>query len=142
MAAPTPSVVPVVEIELLGETRHLRLDFAGIAAAERATGKSFLRSTSIAMAGANELTAILWGCLLHEDPDLKLEDVRSWITYANAGYLAETVMDAVLACFPAPDGDEDGDDGASDPTETAPRGRSSGRSRASSSASRRKNSGD
>lgn len=140
--APFPSVVPEVELEL-DRPRRLRMDFAGIAAAERATGKSFLRPGAIAAAGAGDTTAILWGCLLHEDPKLKLEDVRSWIHYGNADYVTEKVMEAVLACFPKPDDEylAEGDDGASDPTETAPSGRTSGRSRGSSSGSRRKSSG-
>lgn len=137
---PILSVVPMVEIEL-DRTRHLRMDFAGIAAAERVTGKSFLRSTAIAQAGANDLTAILWGCLLHEDPELKLETVRGWVHFGNAAYVASTIMDAVMACFPAPEEhDAEGDDGAGDPTER-PTGPTSGRSRASSSGSRRKSSG-
>lgn len=141
--APKPAIGPVVEIEL-DRPRTLRLDFAGIAAAERATGKSFLRPGAIVVAGANEMTAILWGCLLHEDPQLRLEDVRSWISYGNVNYVVERVMEAVVACFPEPDEDlvADGDDGASDPTATASQtGTKSGRSHASSSGSRRKSSG-
>lgn len=141
--APMPSIGPVVEIEL-DKPRTLRLDFAGIAAAERATGRSFLRPGAVATANANEMTALLWGCLLHEDPQLKLETVRSWISYGNVNYVVERVMEAVVACFPEPEDDAiaDGDDGAGDPTEPASQtGTKSGRSRASSSGSKRTSSG-
>lgn len=143
MPEPTPSVVPTIEVELLGKTRNLRMDFAGIAAAERATGRSFLTLTAIASAGASGLTAILWGCLLHEDPDLKLKDVQAAIHYGNIDYFTDRVMQAVAACFPDPDDViETGDDGTADPTEDPQPGQTSGRSRGSNSKSKSKSSGD
>jgi len=138
-----PSLVEDVEIEIGGKLRHLRMDFRAIAAAERVTGKNLLRPGSVATAGASEMTAILWGCLLHEEPDLTLDIVRSWIHYGNAADTFVAVMDAVARCFPDPDDViETGDDGAEDPTEAVQDGPKSGRSRGSSSKSRRRNSGD
>lgn len=138
-----PSLVEDVEIEIGGKARHLRMDFRAIAAAERATGRNLLRPGSVAAAGASEMTAILWGCLLHEEPDLTLDTVRSWITYGNAADTFVAVMDAVAKCFPDPDDViETGDDGAEDPTEKSQAGQTRGRSRGSSSKSKRGNSGD
>lgn len=143
MAESMPSLVEDVEIEIGGKTRRLRMDFRAIASAERVTGRNLLRPGSVAAAGASEVTAILWGCLLHEEPDLKLDDVRSWITYGNASEVFSAVMQAVARCFPdADDTIETGDDGAEDPTEKVQDGPKSGRSRGSSSKSRRKSSGD
>lgn len=143
MPEPAPFVVPTIEVELLGKTRHLRLDFAGIAAAERVTGKPFLALSAIANAGASGLTSVLWGCLLHEDPDLKLRDVQEAIHFGNAPYFTEKVMEAVAACYPDPDDLlANGDDGTEDPTEGPQPGQKSGRSRGSNSKSKSKSSGD
>jgi len=142
MAESLPSLVEDVEIEIGGKLRHLRMDFRAIAAAERATGRNLLRPGSVAAAGASEVTAILWGCLLHEEPGLKLDDVRSWIHYGNVDDAFTAVMQAVARCFPDPDDViETGDDGAADPTEKSQAGQTRGRSRGSNSRSKRGSSG-
>ncbi|MEM3453497.1 MAG: hypothetical protein QW835_07745 [Candidatus Hadarchaeum sp.] len=76
--------VPLIEIKL-DKVRHLRLDFNALAKAEEVTGKSFLTSEGLSWAttSAKGLRALIWACLLHEDPDLTLEEVGGLLNYAN-----------------------------------------------------------
>src|SRR4051812_1595755 len=93
-------IAPAVEIEIGGDTRHLLLDFNAIAAAESATGKNYLTIGALSRPGGADVTALLWGALLHETPELTLREVRSWVSYANIVTITNKVYETINACFP------------------------------------------
>lgn len=130
-------LAPTVALEIGGEERHLRLDFNALAKAEGATGRNYLMVRNIQRGGAADMTAILWGGLLHESPKLTLDEVRSWVHLGNVNRVIEAIFEAVRLSFPEPEDGESGDageDGDADPLPaTPPRGRRSARTRASTS---------
>jgi hypothetical protein len=128
-------IAPVVDIEIGGTVRHLKLDFNGVAKAEEATGRNYLMVSHIRRGTAVDFTALLWGCLLHEDPSLTLEQVRSWVTFGNIARVIEAVMDAVTRSFPQADSEPAAEAGNVVPLERAsrPRGKRSGAAPASTS---------
>jgi hypothetical protein len=85
MSKPT---VPIVEIEL-DKLRHLRMDFNALAKVEEVTGKSFLNGVSWQNMTVRDYRALLWACLIHEDPELTLEDVGAMVHVGNVDYITE-----------------------------------------------------
>lgn len=81
---------PGVKI-VLDKERTLLLDLNGMAAFEEATGKSLFTSEMKENMGARELRALLWACLIHEEPALTLKDVGSWITAENMEEVARQI---------------------------------------------------
>ena len=129
-------LTPTIELELGGATRELVLDMNAIAAAEQATGTSFLLVRNIQRANAGEYSALAWGGLLHAEPELTLQQVRRWINMSNAGYVAGKVLEAVKLSFSTADDDEDAAPLAQSPAPKRTRraGTRSGASDASTSA--------
>jgi hypothetical protein len=78
--------VPIVEIEL-DKVRHLRMDFNALAQAEEVTGKSFLNGIAWQGMTVKDYRALIWACLLHEDPELTLEAVGSMVHVGNVEYV-------------------------------------------------------
>ena len=74
-----PPTAPIVSITFDRE-RHMRLDFNALARAESITGKSAL---DLDKPSATQMRALLWACLVDEDPALTIEQVGSWIHLGN-----------------------------------------------------------
>lgn len=101
MSRPT---IPVVEIEL-DKIRHLRLDFNALARAEEATGKSLLNGIAWQNMTVKDYRALVWACLLHEDPELTLEDVGSLIHVGNVEYVTSCLTQLWAASNPKEEAD-------------------------------------
>lgn len=125
---PTAPTVPIT----LDRERHLLLDFNAIAHAEEATRRNLLSTRTLMRVDATLLTALLWGALLHEDPQLTLADVRRLVTFRNVAAVNAAVNEALRLAFSEP---EEGESDA-DPLAPAslPAGSTSGASPASTSA--------
>lgn len=132
----THPVDGTVTVTLGGKERHLRLDFNALVALEDKLGRSLLGDDGLQIHSLREIRALLWACMLHEDPDVTEEEVGSWI---NAGEIA-TLEAAVKGITGAAlvQSEEAGDGPL--PVSPSP-GSTSGRRAGSTSASRRKRSG-
>jgi hypothetical protein len=99
-ARPVLRIVKPVPIEL-DRPRSLVMDFEAMARFEDATGVSAWSRE--AWNGTRYLPALVWAGLLHEDPDLTLEEVKSWrdiFHLANIGYLSERLGELWGATMP------------------------------------------
>lgn len=95
-----------VEIEL-DKTRHLKLDLNAMANFEKATGKSF---TEIGKdLSAQNIRALLWASLLHEEPKLSQNDVGGWIDVTNMSYVAKKLGELTNKSMPKSEANEGGE---------------------------------
>jgi hypothetical protein len=92
-----PTVNPV-KIDLDKE-RTLRFDFNAMANYEDATGANALLM-DWSKATAKQIKALVWGCLLHEDPALTLDQVGGMLHGGNAKMIGKKIMEAILAGSP------------------------------------------
>jgi len=81
---------PRIDIELGGKTRTLLLDFNALADFEEATGVNVLQ-TGFDEFGARHMRALIWAGLLHEEPDVTIRQVGSWLSGANMKSIMESV---------------------------------------------------
>ena len=63
----------------LDRKRHLRLTSQAIADFERVTGKPLLAESTLSNLSLRDFVTIVWALLLHEDPQLTIEQVRDMI---------------------------------------------------------------
>lgn len=96
----------LVRIELDKE-RHLRFDLNAIVALDEATGINLLApGTEL---GADQLykprvlRAFVWAALLHEDPDLTVLEVGSWLTMPRIQEIATAVWQSIVQAMPEVD---------------------------------------
>ena len=91
---------PQVKV-MLDRERTLVLDLNAMAAYCEATGKSFLRG-EVDMAKINEveLRALLWACLLTDDPGLTREQVGAMVNVGNMPGVAAKLFQAVTNSLP------------------------------------------
>lgn len=86
--------LPDVVLTLGGVDRHLVYDHNAIVVAEKLTGINLFKSI-LGDVDATQLRALLFASLIHEDPDLTLEDVGGMIRPYNVG----TIHSAILAAW-------------------------------------------
>ena len=113
---------PGIKIRLDKE-RTLYLDLRGMKAYQKVTGKSPLKPESFDLNNADDLQAMLWACLLHEDKGLKLEDVEPMVDAHNIRIIQMFLIRALHASFPEPD---KGDIKPNRPLVSCPGGKRSG----------------
>ena len=103
------NIRPAVPIEL-DKKRHLLLDLNAMVAFEEETGKNLFDdkvskafSTSFS---PKDLRALLWACLLHDDENLTIRQVGSWIHTGNMGDIAGKLATAWSEAMPKGGKDE------------------------------------
>lgn len=106
--AKTPTV-PTARLRLGGKERVLRMDYNALMAAEDVRGKNFCRAEHLLDPSFGDRRAIIWGCLLHADPDLKLEDVGQWLHPGNHAVVQEALYELIKAFLGEPESSEGGD---------------------------------
>ena len=74
-----PKAVPV---HLGGQDRHLLYDFNALCAL-RDVGVDAFELTDAKLADPRVIRHLVWGGLLHEVPDLAVQDVGRWIDLSN-----------------------------------------------------------
>lgn len=67
----------------LDKERTLRLDLNAMVRFEQASGKSLLKQSTWDTLSIADIRSLLWACLLHEDPELTVEQVGSMIHPGN-----------------------------------------------------------
>ncbi len=98
-----PKLVPPVPI-VLDRERHLVMDFAAMEMFEGVTGLSAWGREAWD-GNPRHVAALIWASLLHEDPDLKLDDVKRMpaMTLANMAYLSDRLSELWGAIMPDAD---------------------------------------
>ena len=109
MPARTDKTDPRVPI-MLDKERHLLLTFRGMMAFKKATGKDLRDDKVIKVlakgAEIEDMEALLWACLLHEDRDLKLEDVGFMIHTKNMFDVLKALNEMFTIAVPEPEEDK------------------------------------
>ncbi len=98
--------LPVVEITL-DKPRHLKYDFNAIRAIERETGKNLLKDNIWRDLSGTNLLIMVWAGLLHEDKNLKLEDVGAMFDLSHGSMVTGKVLEAWGLAVPEPREGED-----------------------------------
>jgi len=98
-------VRPGISINLDKE-RHLLMDLNAMVSFEEATGKNIMQGIDPNGMTAKDFRALLWACLLHEDEELKIEDVGKMISVENMGELSEKIAQAWEVASPEGKGDK------------------------------------
>lgn len=85
----------LVEIQL-DKKRNLKFNFNAICNFEEATGKSIASLGETKEFKMSDLRALLWAGLVHEDPDLTIEEAGELFDYAESfQYVSEKITEAV-----------------------------------------------
>uniref|UniRef100_A0A6M3JYZ1 Uncharacterized protein n=1 Tax=viral metagenome TaxID=1070528 RepID=A0A6M3JYZ1_9ZZZZ len=94
---------PKVKI-ILDKERYLFFDLNAMVAFEEQTGINILNPAVQQQLALDmtpkQLRAFLWACLLHEDSELTLEQVGSWLHGGNADTITKSINEAVTAASP------------------------------------------
>lgn len=96
------AVVPMIEIEL-DRKRSLNFDLNALAVAEKAMTDFWgLRTTmgnvlAEGTIGAADTRAMIWAGLLHEDPELTIEQVGAMVRIDNLNYMQGKLMESLTA---------------------------------------------
>lgn len=109
----------------LDRPRTLVCDFNALIEFQRIVGRNPIQGNPLEQVDPETIRALLWACLIHEDPDLTLEDVGRMITFRNFTYVANRLIEAWEAALP----EDDGQEGESDPLAKAPAKRKPARAR-------------
>lgn len=107
---------PLFSIQLDRE-RHLRFDFLAAWKFEEKMGRQFFvamqgmaeaaRAGNIAQISIKDFVHLLWSGLVHEDPELKPEDVGAMIHMGNLNEVMGSMIGAQSAAAPRPEDAED-----------------------------------
>lgn len=100
---PVTKARPAMSIEL-DKPRHMLFDLNAMVAFEEETGKNLFDSKVTAAFtksfSPGDLRAFLWASLLHEDENLTLKQVGSWIHTGNMEEIADKLVTAWAAAIP------------------------------------------
>lgn len=98
-----------------GKVRNLLYTMAAFRQFDKATGTTWLKfltriekgasgdEDSVLDCTAEEYAALVWCGLLHETPDLKLDDVAAWLTIESMNLLMPVIFQALYAHLPKPE---------------------------------------
>ncbi|MDE1161927.1 MAG: hypothetical protein PW792_08265 [Acidobacteriaceae bacterium] len=111
-------LLPSVYLDIAGKKRKLLFDFNTVIRVDELTGLNLLRAV-VSEVEAKNVRALLYASLLHDDPDLTLEEVGSWITIRNMSSVQTAIRTAWFASvedLEAEDEDDLGEASAQDAT--------------------------
>jgi len=94
---------PVITIKLDKE-RHLKFGLKALKSIEKASGQSALSGEFWSVPTATNFSILLWAGLLHEDPELTIEQVDELVdNYSSLDVLYTSIAQAWGAAMPEPD---------------------------------------
>lgn len=97
---------------VLDRERTLRFDMNAQVAFEDTTGENTLDSAFwMKPMTAKTTRALVWACLVHDDPALTVTQVGALLTSRNAKSVKAALDQALIASIPEGDGDTEGDGG-------------------------------
>ncbi len=91
--------LPIVEITLDRE-RTFKLDFRALMAFEKLSGKNVLESNVWQQMTASDMVTLLWAGLLHEDPQLTLDQVAGLIHPGNIQLVVNALQQGFQIAMP------------------------------------------
>jgi hypothetical protein len=80
----------------LDRERTLRMDFNALAKAEELTGKNFIDAATWRSLSIRDYRALIFACLVHEDPALTLESVGQMVTPRNERPVSDALMELYI----------------------------------------------
>jgi hypothetical protein len=101
-------VNPIMKIDL-DKPRSIKFDLNAMVYLEETTGKSLQEIYNGQAPSMSSLRAILWACLIHEDPALTLEQVGSLVSMENMAEVSAKIAEALNAALPEGKGDTESD---------------------------------
>ena len=90
--------LPQVTLTIGGKDRSLAFDYRAMCVVEKLTGVNLLQDS--VEANFTLLGAMLFAALLHDDPELTLDEVGSWIHFKNAPVVYQALMSAWWGSLP------------------------------------------
>ena len=84
----------------LDKERKLCFDLNAMAEFEEVTGKSIFQT--LEQMTAKDLRALLWACLIDEDPTLTIKDVGRMVTPDKIEEINKSISEAVKQAMPEP----------------------------------------
>jgi hypothetical protein len=90
---------PLIPIEL-DKPRNLLIDFNTLALIEEHTGKNALSQDLWENLSAGSMRVFLWACLVHEDPELTVEAVGTFIHIGNMAEISQKINEAFTKAMP------------------------------------------
>jgi len=84
----------------LDKERHLRLGLKGMIAFQKLTDKNLLQGFNLKNLTLEDIAALIWACLIHEDKELKYDDVLCMIDLSNITAVTEAVTACILQSLP------------------------------------------
>lgn len=98
---------PEVKITL-DKVRTLKLDLNAIISFEEVSGKSLMHGKfKVKDMSPKDFRAILWACLIHEDDELTIKQVGSFVEAGNMVEIAERLNESFEVSVPDSGGKED-----------------------------------
>ncbi len=110
-ATVTDPTLPDVTLEIGGRDRKLAFDMASILTVEQQTGVN-LMAAALTEVSATSMRAVLYAALLHDDPDLSIEQVGKWIDFRTTGVIQQAILAAWYGSLPKAKDDDAGEDQA------------------------------
>lgn len=89
-----------VELEIGGRVRKLLFTVNAACVAERELGREILTGKFFSKLGFLELRALLFAMLLHEEKSLTIDQVGSWMTFADFGKYINAIIKAYKLAMP------------------------------------------
>jgi len=91
----------------LDKERHLKLTARGMLGFQTLTGKSLFGGIDLKDIEFKEFMALLWACLVHEDKELKYDDVLDMVEIGHMPLLTKAISRCIVQSFPdAKEGEE------------------------------------
>jgi len=84
----------------LDKERHLRLSLKGMLGFEKLTGKNLLKGVNFQELTLEDVAALTWACLIHEDKELEYDDVLLMVDFSNLPMVIEAVSNCMSQSLP------------------------------------------
>jgi hypothetical protein len=104
-AQPSAVVAPVVKI-FLDRERTMKYDFYALSKLEEETGYSVLDEATWENMKIRDVVKFLWAGLIHEDPELSVDDVAKMIHFGNVRDVMNAISETFHQSLPSPAGQE------------------------------------
>lgn len=85
---------------MLDKERHLRLTLNGMIKFQQLTGKNLMKGIKVNDLSLDDTAALVWACLVHEDKNLKYEDVLNLVDLSNLQEVAVAVTSCITQAAP------------------------------------------
>jgi len=84
----------------LDKERHMRLSMWGIWAFEELTGIDMLQGFDFGKMSWRERVGVIWACLLHEDKDLRYDDLACMVDVSNITEMSAAALKCIAQAKP------------------------------------------